>query len=1309
MTTSVPNTPISGPAGSTSESGNIKQAAPSPLHLSEAAEAALASSSKSAQTSGMSGSGNHLTVETSRNKNSNKLSKPAAAASRSTSEASADLRLQPPNVPALGSTASEPATPTMPYSSSVDQVTPKASTPTISNQHMVEQAPPSKKDKANKSSSLRKAGSKIVKAGVVRPARAVTRVFRSSSSKGTSEESAAILRKSSSGERGEIEAAIQHNGGVALSLNNPNGYGTMNGSNRVIVANNSMQSVDGTVVSGFQGSCRSNAVQDPATAGSTANWPVHSMEALTRQIFLVCVAYMVGVNYPEYLQHVSRATEFAATAWITCIAILCLSFLQRRFPHAVMSERDKHNLLMAAGAVLDENEAVDRGLVSNEESVPLLRGRNPNNADTAPRDLQPLSKANRAVSCPEHPMPGDEYMMPLASESPAIEPSSSWEEASVASAAFSQGPEVKVEHPSLAPFYVIDAYSGERIFCNSSAPHRISNEWFEMDILCMLRTPDVDDESAVRGTPSNDRVADYLRGKARRWEFQYRVKLKKKPEGKSVYFACELGEPIKMGMVTKAFASAAMSFMKKTNPTFHYSITGSNETPDGKWESPHMSFTVEGSLDRLVVTKPGEEPPKLGGAIHEDPESIKKRKKGELIDWNTEDTYTMALWTSYADFLQWKAMNLPGLRPFALTNMLGTQPINLTMYLIDDKRDTDKHYRRDITEIIKFELSNDQISGLGPAALSWKNQSGQRPRISSLSHQHSRSGSEDSGMLGRTLDLEPIASADDDFNPDQTGKTRLSVNTSQDMDDIEEVDEDVLTAAELGEGIYLRSGDSVVLREFTAEDEAIAGSCSVANGGGFAVLQEQDVAIVIEKAKKNKKNKLIKSGDTVLFKMSQNKAGSDDVETRYLTIHRGWWLKWVTTMPTKNGYFTIYTHETELGDKTLPTDETQSSFLTLGGTFTLRHKRWSKFQVGIAAEPSTTYGGRLLGIYNPKSKGNPKEEEEKPNYHSDDEDDFDKEMPMGKAGWLKPLVLSVHESSALVDPDLPRTNSSMDADEDAPDLAFVSPTTKIIFSSEHSKADVPAWIEMMDRVGRKRQLAYVVRVTRRLPAEESKLDENEDYAEEDQGCPDNHRSFMRLRSGKELAHIMSIGQSVRYPTLDLKPYSHSGSFDEAENIEIEYEEPHSPVRRLNASRSEGDDPLSPAGSARALRHASYTGGMSSSDVQSNEERMRRRATADHARSTSFDEEDVEEDEDIEESGYGGYNSDGLVMDECYVDDDSSLSDSVSSEEERERKGALKKGKKLLGKSAKLAKKTVVGTGKLTAKTAVGTTKLAASK
>jgi Protein of unknown function (DUF1769) len=1238
---------------------------------------------------------------------------------RRQSSTASDDTMDEPKIPALpvdGST-SEPATPTLQYASADTYPPTSAATPPTGNTSMQQNT--AKKDNRNKSSLLassRKAGSKVVKATVVRPARAVTRVFRGSSSKASSDDGNSMaIRSSSSGIGEEVETIMargtEGNQVLLHSSATTNGvavYGAMIGTG---VANNLPLPHLGRAISGSSIHSTRSFAPDTAVAAAAASknadWPVHSMEALTRQLVLVCIAYMVGANYPEHLHYVLRTTEFAVTAWVTCVAILCLSFLQRRFPHVVLSERDRYNLMMAAGAVPEEHEMIPSANIL--ETTPLLRGdhrteHRPSVLSKKTPDKTSTPAETRSIQL------GEEYLVPLADESPCAEHPITQEEASVTSQITEEQLLPRLEHPSLVPFYVIDAYSGERVLCNSSKPHHISTEWFEMDMLCLIRTPDADDPKSISGTPDNDKVSNYMRSKARRFEFQFRVKLKKTPVGKQVYFACELDEPIKMGMVTRAFVGAAMAFMKKTNPTFHYSITGSKETPDGLWEKPHMSFTVEGSLDRLVVTKPDEKPPKLGQAIHESPESIKRRKKGVLTDWNTEDTYTMALWSSYVDFLEWKVLNLPGIRPFGLSSVLGTQAINLTMYLIDEKRECDKHYRKNITEIVKLELSNDVMAASGPFATSWKQDFTQRPNSSVMPPPRSkarreRSTSEDSAARSQELDGESSA-VDEEFAT-EFEQFKVPQSTDDAMEEIEEVDEDVLTAAELGEGIYLRSGDSVVLRESRGEFDSASNS-SVTNGGGFAVLQERDVAIVIEKAKRSNKNKLIRSGDTVIFKMIQNKAGSDDVETRYLTIHRGWWLKWVTTMPSKNGFFTIFTHEMELGDKSTPTNETQSSFLTLGGSFTLRHKRWSKYSVGIAAEPSTTYGGRMLGLYNPISKSGVPVDEDKQNtgYHSDEEIDLEKEGPsMAKAGWLKPLVLRAFDSSSVLEPSGPRSSprsNSIDADE-APDLSFISPTTKLIFSCDHSKADVPAWIEMMDRVERVRQLAYVVRVTRRAPDGGSKFEEGDNGIEVSDAQADPNGSFMRLRTGRELAHVMSVGQRVNLVPCTSKALTPNGSFD-ADDKEMlqEADDIHSPIRSaVKVSKSQGDETDSPI--RRMLRHTSYTGGMTNSAIVSKADMMKRRMTADHAIRLSFDDEDIGE-ELVIDSYHEDDNADEYIMEDGYMDDDSSLSDSASSgdeEQEQERRGALKKGKKLLGKSAKLAKKTVFGTGKLTAKTAKG--------
>jgi hypothetical protein len=78
-----------------------------------------------------------------------------------------------------------------------------------------------------------------------------------------------------------------------------------------------------------------------------------------------------------------------------------------------------------------------------------------------------------------------------------------------------------------------------------------------------------------------------------------------------------------MGIIQRAFVGAAMAFVKTTNNNFHYSIQGSKKSQDSKYEKPHMSFSVEDGSNRVVVTRPGETIPKLGGAIEEDAESIK--------------------------------------------------------------------------------------------------------------------------------------------------------------------------------------------------------------------------------------------------------------------------------------------------------------------------------------------------------------------------------------------------------------------------------------------------------------------------------------------------------------------------------------------------------------------------------------------------------------------------------------------------------------------------------------------------------------
>ena len=264
----------------------------------------------------------------------------------------------------------------------------------------------------------------------------------------------------------------------------------------------------------------------------------------------------------------------------------------------------------------------------------------------------------------------------------------------------------KLAHPSLLPLYIKDVDANNDIPANSE-PVRISNEWFDMDMVVMLRTPNVDDDSLEKGTEWNQKVADYFRPKQRRFEFQYQVKLKKKPENKELFYAIQWEEPVKMGIIQRTFIAAILAFLKRTRPTVHYSTTGTERNEEGSFEKPHLANFIEIGLDRVVITKPGEEPPSLGGDIEEDLDHYKARKAGKVkIDFNTEDTYTFALWNANVDWIDWKIVGVPGISSFDLCKVLGTQSLSILLYMLDKDRGNHHHYQKDIKTIVHLEMSS---------------------------------------------------------------------------------------------------------------------------------------------------------------------------------------------------------------------------------------------------------------------------------------------------------------------------------------------------------------------------------------------------------------------------------------------------------------------------------------------------------------------------------------------------------------------------------------------------------------------------
>mmetsp|Transcript_14627 Transcript_14627/g.35615 ORF Transcript_14627/g.35615 Transcript_14627/m.35615 type:complete len:395 (+) Transcript_14627:252-1436(+) len=279
------------------------------------------------------------------------------------------------------------------------------------------------------------------------------------------------------------------------------------------------------------------------------------------------------------------------------------------------------------------------------------------------------------------------------------------------------------QHKELKRFSVVDTSTLQEIVPNAE-PIVIDNECFSGHVMLLVRTPDVDDpKEPVPTLDSARRISKYFKEYKRRFEFQFQIKLKKVPTG-PLFLGCEVEEMVKISRFTKGLAGGLLAMIRRINSGFHYSWglehekTSKEDIEAGRYESTHLSFPVEASMDRIVITKPGEEPPKLGYALHETNASVKRRRRmgAGSVDWNTEDTFTMCLWSAYCDWIKWKSMNVPGVRPFSLGIVTGQQPIYLSVYELKDispeeyRRKKPDHKKCDLKVYTRLEFSHREMT-----------------------------------------------------------------------------------------------------------------------------------------------------------------------------------------------------------------------------------------------------------------------------------------------------------------------------------------------------------------------------------------------------------------------------------------------------------------------------------------------------------------------------------------------------------------------------------------------------------------------
>jgi hypothetical protein len=284
----------------------------------------------------------------------------------------------------------------------------------------------------------------------------------------------------------------------------------------------------------------------PQQSSDEMNVIVCLVECVLRQIFICCVMFIAGTMASEQGALAAyHALELSLVSWGTCLLIIILGRFQRHQLH----RNTRRSTLTATTA----NPAASTPLINNESgttmaaSTPLT---NNESGTTMGKHLtERLEKLTTSSDTERSPI-RTKLSNHESSEPPKLIQKLTLEHIA------NTIPANQEQHPHLENLYVI--CQRERVFPNALVD--IDTEFFSGKMLLMFRTPDADESNLS----TNDAVVNYFRGKQRRFEFQWQLRLKKLVPG-DVFMGVEVDEPIQIGMIQRALANAALAFTKKTN------------------------------------------------------------------------------------------------------------------------------------------------------------------------------------------------------------------------------------------------------------------------------------------------------------------------------------------------------------------------------------------------------------------------------------------------------------------------------------------------------------------------------------------------------------------------------------------------------------------------------------------------------------------------------------------------------------------------------------------------------------------------
>jgi hypothetical protein len=231
--------------------------------------------------------------------------------------------------------------------------------------------------------------------------------------------------------------------------------------------------------------------------------------------------------------------------------------------------------------------------------------------------------------------------------------------------------------PTIPTIFPSVMHDGEfrPIHPNSSTPIPFKTEYFEGEMLLLVRTTPLE----PRYKHVFQKVSE-LTNKAgtMTFEVQCQGKFTKTPNGR-LYIGAEITKKMNLGLFTRGVCYTVLQFVNSINPFIHSSF-GDKENA----ELPHITGPLWCLADKVVISPPGSNPPKLGQILPENKEARAFRRSQllheEKIDLNS--TYSFSVNTDNIELCDWNMVNVPLTNSMDLHTFWDDADIRLCCYCV---------------------------------------------------------------------------------------------------------------------------------------------------------------------------------------------------------------------------------------------------------------------------------------------------------------------------------------------------------------------------------------------------------------------------------------------------------------------------------------------------------------------------------------------------------------------------------------------------------------------------------------------------